>query len=60
MKLKFKWESGSKNDNAIKLFKAIGLPFRYNHFCKLEVYCDDTWHPVSYEALGNNKYEVVI
>lgn len=32
----FKWEKGSKNDNAIKIFKENGISFFFNHFGELE------------------------
>ena len=33
--LKFTWNNGSKNDNAIKVFKANNINFEYNHFGSL-------------------------
>lgn len=58
--LTFKWEHGSKNDNAIKLFKEKGIPFRYDGYFNLvaDLLHNGTFTRVNYISLGNDNFMI--
>ena len=60
MKLTFKWESDSKNANAMKVFKAYGIPHQYSKYGEMQVMYQGKWHNVEYKPLGNDVFEIVV
>lgn len=59
--LRFKWKNGSKNDNAIKLFKENNLEYRYNKYGELEgdFYGIGYFQKVDYIALSNGVFGII-
>ena len=58
--LRFTWTSGSKNDNAIKIFKDNNIDFEYNHFSELtaDFYGIGIFEKVDFQHLENNDFEI--
>lgn len=53
--LTFVWESGSRNSNAIALFKQLGIEWEYNHFLELtaDFYGIGLFEKVEFEQVGD-------
>lgn len=60
--LKFKWISGSLNDNGIRLFKKLDIPFRYSHTFQLEAdfYRTGFFQKVEYRHLADDVWGIVL
>ena len=60
--LKFTWEKGSKNDNAIKVFKANNINFEYDRFFNLtaDFYGIGIFEKVDFEQIQSNEFEICI
>ena len=60
--LKFTWNNGSKNDNAIKVFKANNINFEYNHFGALtaDFYGIGIFEKVDFQHIENDDFEICI
>lgn len=60
--LKFTWKKGSKNDNAIKVFKANNIDFEYDRFFNLtaDFYGIGIFENVEYRHLENDDFEICI
>ena len=60
--LKFTWNNGSKNDNAIKIFKANNINFEYNHFGALtaDFYGIGIFEKVDFQHIENDDFEICI
>lgn len=60
--LKFKWETGSKNDNAIKIFKSNNINFCYDRYFNLvaDFYGIGTFEKVDFLHLENDDFEICI
>jgi len=60
--LKFTWENGSKNSNAINIFKENGINWEYNHFGNLtaDFYGIGIFEKVDYKHLENDDFEICI
>ena len=60
--LKFTWEKGSKNDNAIKVFKANNIECKYDHFDILtaDFYGIGFFEKVDYQHIKNDDFEIFI
>ena len=60
--LKFTWNNGSKNENAIKIFKANNINFEYNHFGALtaDFYGIGIFEKVDFQHLENDDFEICI
>lgn len=56
----FRWESGSKNSNAIAVLKKNGIRFQYNHFGDLmaDFYGLEIWQPVEYAHISGDTFEI--
>lgn len=60
MNLTFKWETGSKNSNAMRVFKQYGIMHQYSKYGEMQVMYQGKWHNVEYKALGNDVFEIVV
>ena len=60
--LKFTWEKGSKNDNAIKVFKANNINFEYDRFFNLtaDFYGIGIFEKVDFQHIENDDFEICI
>lgn len=60
--LKFTWSNGSKNDNAIKVFKANNINFGYDRFFNLtaDFYGIGIFEKVDFQHLENDDFEICI
>nr|DAZ66820.1 MAG TPA: hypothetical protein [Caudoviricetes sp.] len=60
--LKFTWEAGSKNSNAISEFKKRNIAFEYNHFGELtaDFYGIGIFEKVDFEQIQSNEFEICI
>ena len=60
--LKFTWNNGSKNENAIKIFKANNINFEYNHFGALtaDFYGIGIFEKVDFQHIENDDFEICI
>lgn len=60
--LRFTWNNGSKNDNAIKIFKANNINFEYNHFGALtaDFYGIGIFEKVDFQHIENDDFEICI
>ena len=60
--LKFTWEKGSKNDNAIKVFKANNIDFEYDRFFNLtaDFYGIGIFEKVDFQHIENDDFEICI
>lgn len=60
--LQFTWEKGSRNDNAIKIFKANNINWEYNHFGNLtaDFYGIGIFEKIDFQPLGNDIFEICI
>ena len=56
----FRWESGSKNSNAIAVLKKKGIRFQYSHFGDLiaDFYGLGIWQPVEYAKISGDTFEI--
>lgn len=56
----FRWESGSKNSNAIALLKKKGIRFEYSHLGSLmaDFYGMGIWKRVEYEHINGDTFEI--
>ena len=59
--LAFQWKSGSKNDNAIKLFKENNIKYRYNKYFELEadLYGIGYFQKICYVTLSNGEFGII-
>ena len=60
MNLTFKWETGSKNSNAMRVFKQYGIMHQYSKYGEMQVMYQGKWHNVEYKPLGNGIFEIVV
>lgn len=60
--LTFKWETGSKSDNAIKIFREHGIAYQHLIYFELEAdFCGvGVFQKVDYDALGNDIFEILV
>lgn len=60
--LKFTWEAGSKNSNAIRVLKRKNISFEYDHFGNLtaDFYGIGIFEKVDFEQIENNEFEICI
>ena len=60
--LKFTWNNGGKNENAIKIFKANNINFEYNHFGALtaDFYGIGIFEKVDFQHIENDDFEICI
>lgn len=60
MGLTFTWISGSRNDNAIKVFIKENINWEYSHFGNLtaDFYGIGLFEKVEFKHLGNDDYEI--
>ena len=60
--LKFTWEAGSKNSNAIRVLKRKNIAFEYDHFGNLTVdfYGIGIFEKVDFEQIQSNEFEICI
>lgn len=60
--LKFTWEAGSKNSNAIKVLKRKNISFEYDHFGNLtaDFYGIGIFEKVDFEQIKSNEFEICI
>ena len=60
--LKFTWESGSKNSNAIELFKQRNISFEYDHFGNLtaDFYGIGIFEKIDFEHIKKDEFEICI
>ena len=60
--LKFTWSKGSKNDNAIKIFKDNNINFEYDRFFNLtaDFYGIGIFEKVDFQHLKNDDFEICI
>lgn len=60
--LKFTWENGSKNSNAIKVFEENRIAWEYNHFGNLtaDFYGIGIFENVDYIHIENDDFEICI
>ena len=60
--LKFTWNNGSKNDNAINVFKDNNINFEYNHFGSLtaDFYGIGIFEKVDFQHIENDDFEICI
>lgn len=60
--LKFTWEAGSKNSNAIRVLKRKNIAFEYNHFGNLaaDFYGIGFFEKVDFEQIQSNEFEICI
>ena len=60
--LTFTWDNGSKNDNAIKIFKDNNIKWEYSRFGELtaDFYNIGLFLKVDYQRLENDDYEICI
>lgn len=60
--LKFTWEAGSKNSNAIRVLKGKNISFKYDHFGNLtaDFYGIGIFEKVDFEQIQSNEFEICI
>lgn len=60
--LKFTWQAGSKNSNAIKVLKRENIDFEYDHFGNLtaDFYGIGIFEKVDFEQIQSNEFEICI
>lgn len=60
--LKFTWETGSKNSNAIRVFKEKNIAFEYDHFGNLtaDFYGIGIFEKVAFERVEGDVFEICI
>lgn len=60
--LKFTWEAGSKNSNAIRVLKRKNISFEYDNFGNLTVdfYGIGIFEKVDFEQIQINEFEICI
>mgnify|MGYP006957399457 CR=1 FL=1 len=60
--LKFTWESGSKNSNAVRLFKQRNISFQYDHFGRLtaDIYHLGIYEIIEYLHTNGDEFEICI
>ena len=60
--LKFTWEAGSKNSNAIKALKRENITFEYDHFGNLtaDFFGIGIFEKVDFEQIQSNEFEICI
>lgn len=60
--LKFTWEAGTKNSNAIKVLKEKNISFKYDHFGNLtaDFYGIGIFEKVDFEQIQSNEFEICI
>ena len=60
--LKFTWEKGSKNSNAVKVFKKNNISFEYDNFGNLtaDFYGIGIFEKVDFQHLENDDFEICI
>lgn len=60
--LKFTWEAGSKNSNAIKVLKRENIAFEYDHFGNLtaDFFGIGIFEKVDFEQIQSNEFEICI
>lgn len=56
----FKWERGSKNDNAIEVLKENKIDWQYDHFFNLVADFSGIglFRKVEYESIENDTFEI--
>ncbi len=60
--LLFNWKNGSKNSNAISVFKALGIAWEYSHFGELtaDVYGIGIYEKVDFKHVSGDVFEICI
>lgn len=60
--LKFKWENGSKNSNAIKILNQNNIEWEYDHFGNLtaDFYGIGIFEKVEFSELKDDNFEICI
>lgn len=60
--LKFTWEAGSKNSNAIRVLKGKNISFKYDHFGNLtaDFYGIGIFEKVDFEQIQSNEFDICI
>lgn len=58
--LSFEWKDKSLNENAIRVLKEKGIPFRYSAYFELEMLYCGKYRLVQYKKNTSNIYEIYV
>ena len=57
--MKIRWEKGSKNSTAIRMFEEKGILWEYNHFGQLTAKIGSRYRKVEFKRIKGDTYEIV-